>query len=585
MEKTTKQKAYDDVLELVQAVTAKRAAVSQEQLETPPDPQFGDISFGCFALSKVFNKDPKIIAKHLSDLINNQLNAIKKQTLVKKTSAVGPYINFFVNTARFAKLLFKRIDRQKKQFGNSDEYKNKRVVVEYASPNTNKPLTLGHIRNIALGWSLAEILKTQGWKVYKAEIRNDRGAAICKAMIAWEKWGNGKTPKSENKKGDHFLGEYYVLFSKKLKNNPALAREIEDCLKKWEAGDRKTRKLWKKTQKWAINGIEETYKTLGADFDKVFYESDIYKNGVEIVKKGLKDGKLIKDKKGNIIAPLEKKYHIPDSILLRADKTAVYTTQDLYLAEAKYKQFKFDQSLYVVGAEQNLHFQQLFATFDLLGLPWAKKSKHISYALINLPEGRMKSREGTVVDADDLIEKVQDMAKEEIQARHKNISEKLLTKQSLQIALAAIKYYILQVDPKREMIYNPQESLSLQGRTGPYLQYMLVRIRSIIKMSKIKPGGKIDYKQLQTPLEHQLIILLGDFPEVLKQSAENYNPSLLAKYLYNLAKTFSAFYREHKVLDYENPKQTVARLKLITGIELVLEKGLRLLGIECPESM
>ncbi len=586
MKKTTKQKALEDTIELLNAASGGKAQISLHDITPSSQAEFGDLSFACHPLSKIFQKDPATIAKNLSLIINEQLSAVKKKTLIHQTEARGAYVNFFLKTDRFAELLFKRMGEEKKRFGDSKIFEEQKIIVEYASPNTNKPLTLGHIRNIALGWSIAELLKTQGAKVFKTEIRNDRGAAMCKAMVAWEHWGEGKTPKSEKKKGDHFVGEYYVLFSQKVEENPALKDEVQACLQKWEEKDPKTRKLWKKMRGWVLEGIEQTYKTLGADFNKAFYESDIYALGANMVKKGFKEGKFVKDDAGNIIAPLEKDYHIPNAILLRADGTSVYITQDIYLSEAKYKKWKFDRSLYVVGMEQELHFQKLFAIFDILNFPWAKNNTHISYGWINLPDGRMKSRTGNVVDADNFITEIQTIAKEEIKSHEEKISQKELEIRSLQIALGAIKYYILQVDPKTTMVFDPKKSISLQGRTGPYLQYMAVRMQSILKkIPRSIARGKISHTLFSTKEEHTLVVLLGDFPEILLESAENYNPSLLGKYLYELTKTFSLFYEKHKVIDESNIEISRARVVLIRHLLFVLTKGLHLLGIEAPKRM
>lgn len=586
MKKTTKQKALEDVMELLNAATGGKAQISLRDIEPSSRMEFGDFSFACHQVSKIFASDPVFVAKNLALIINEQLSAVKKKTLIDKTEARGPYINFFLKTDRFAQLLFKRIEEEGKNFGDSQIFAGQKIAVEYASPNINKPLTLGHIRNIALGWSIAELLKTQGAKVFKTEIRNDRGAAMCKAMIAWLHWGEGKTPKSEKKKGDHFVGEYYVLFSKKSEENLALKDEVQTCLQKWEKKDAKTRKLWKKMRGWVLEGIEQTYKTLGADFDKSFYESDIYEKGAEIVKKGFHEGKFVKDEKGNIIASLLKDYHIPNAILLRADGTSVYITQDIYLAEAKYKKWKIDRSLYVVGMEQELHFQKLFAIFNILHFSWAKNNTHISYGWVNLPDGRMKSRTGHVVDADNFITEIQTFAKEEIQNRDSAIRQKELEARSLEIALGAIKYYILQVDPKTTIVFDPKKSLSLQGRTGPYLQYMAVRMQSLLaKTPKNILRGEISYARFSTKEEHALIVLLGDFPEILLKAGEDSNPSILSKYLYELAKTFSIFYEQHKVIDTTNIEISRARVVLIRHILLVLTKGLQLLGIQVPKSM
>lgn len=586
MSKTILQKAKEDAQELLLFTTGKKSEIRVEDFECPKEREWGDLAFATFRLTKLFQKDPTTIAKNLTLLIKEQLTFVKKRTLIRHVEARGPYVNFFIDTPRFAEMLFKKLTMQKEKFGDSKIFFGKRVVVEYGSPNTNKPLTLGHIRNIALGSSIAKLLQTQGWKVSSVEIRNDRGASICQAMIAWNRWGEGKTPKGEGMKGDHFLGQYYVRFKKESEQNPALKDEIQQCLQLWEQADPQTRKLWKKTQAWVLDGIEETYRTLGIKFDKIFYESAIYQKGVALVKKGIQERVLKHDEKGNVIAPLETLYKLPPLVLIRADGTSVYATQDIHLAHAKYKLFKFHKSLYVVGNEQNLYFQQLFAALDLLGFQHVKNCEHIAYALVNLLEGRMKSREGRVVDADELIQETQELVKKELEKREEELSSKELEKRSRMIALAAIKYYILQVDSKTTITFDPKKSITLNGRTGPYLQYMAVRIQSIFKKVPLKLSrGKINPHILKTPEEHAILILLSDFPNILSYSANRYEPSYLAKYLYELAKSFSIFYEKHKVIDESNIELSHARIHLTKKILLVLKKGLFILGIEVPERM
>jgi len=405
-------------------------------------------------------------------------------------------------------------------------------------------------------------------------------------MIAWNLWSEGKTPKTENMKGDHFMGQYYVRFKKEAEKEPTLKDEVQKCLKLWEQEDPATRKLWKKTQRWVLDGIEETYKTLGVKFDKIFYESAIYKKGVALVEKGIRENILQYDEKGNVIASLETFYKLPPLVLIRSDGTSVYATQDLYLAHAKNKRFKFHKSLYVVGNEQKLYFQQLFATLDFLGFQPIKNCEHIAYALVNLPEGRMKSREGKVVDADELIKETKELVKQELKAREEKLSPKELEKRSQLIALAAIKYYILQIDSKTTIIFDPKKSITLNGRTGPYLQYTTARIYSILKKIPLKLSrGKINPRVLTTEEEHNILLLLAEFPDVLLFGAHHYEPSFLAKYLYELAKNFSIFYEKHKIIDENNMELSRARIQFVKNILLVLKKGLSILGNEVPERM
>ena len=577
---TTINKIHQEIIDLLQIVGGKDFVVTQKDFSTPPDHKMGEIAFGCFALTKTFKKDPKIIAGNLAGIINKQLKGLKKFKFIEKVEAAGPYLNFYFKKEILAKEVLSEIEKEKDNFGQSKSGQGKKVMVEYVSPNTNKPLHLGHIRNAALGWSIYKILEASGYKVVKSILINDRGIHICKSMLAFQKWG--PEPEDKKLKGDFLVGKYYIMFGQKVKEDPKLQDEAQEMLRKWEAGDKKVVTLWKKMNKLALTGHEETYKKLKVSFDKKYLESDLYKHGKEIVKEGLEKG-IFKEEDGAVMVELEK-YGLPNKVLQRSDGTALYITQDLYLAQKKVKENKLDISIYVVGSEQDLQLKQVFKTLELLGYSWAKNCYHLSHGLVYLPEGKMKSREGKVVDADNLIKELESLARKELSGRYKKISKKELESRALIIALGAIKYYILQVDPKSNMHFDPKESLSFNGRTGPYLQYTYARINSILKKAKTKLPKKVDYNQLVELEEKNMIFSLARFSLIIEESAENYDPSALAKYLYELANDFNNYYHKYPILKSE-AKTSQARLNLINSVSLVLKKGLELLGIEVLKEM
>ena len=477
-------------------------------------------------------------------------------------------------------IILNKIIKEKKKYGDSDIGQKKKIMVEFSSPNTNKPLHLGHLRNIVIGWSVAQLLEAVGFKVIKASLLNDRGIHICKGMVAYKEWGDNKKPTI---KPDHFVGKYYVLFEKEVKKNPNLQKELLKLLDKLEKKSTSTIVLWKRLNKWAENGFKETYSNLGVLFDKVYRESEIYKKGERVILRGFEKGIFKKDKNGAVIADLEK-YGLPNKVLLRANGTAIYITQDIYLAVLKFKEYRLKKSIYCVGNEQDLYLKQLFKILELLGYYWAKDCYHLSHGMVFLPEGKMKSREGKVVEADDLILKLKVFASEEILKRRLNIQKTQLSKRSLEIALGALKYYLLQVEPSKNVYFEPQKSISFIGRTGPYVQYAHARICSILRKAKHLSFSKIDYSCLNSKEEKELVILLAKFPLVIKKSALNYNPAFLAQYLYQLAEKFNLFYENSPVLK-TNEKIKKARLLLISCIKIVINKGLNLLGIATPEKM
>ncbi|MBS3084446.1 arginine--tRNA ligase [Candidatus Pacearchaeota archaeon] len=539
-------------------------------IEIPKDYSKGDFAFTCFFLSGIMKMPPHEIAIQIRKAIGNA------PLEFSDIETAGAYINFFLNRKSLAYQIIKKIKKEGDNFGKNNGGKKEKTMIEFPSPNTNKPLHLGHLRNMSLGESLSRISEFNGEKVVRANLNNDKGIHICKSILAYKKWGKGKKP-SEKLKSDHLVGNFYVLYSKKEKENPGIEKEVHDLLGKWEKGDKETVNLWKKMNKWAFQGFNETYKNFGITHDKEYFESKIYKKGKEIILDGVKKGIFEKLEDGSIKFDL-KKWGLGEKYLLRADGTSLYITQDLYLAYLKQKEFKLTKSYYVVGSEQEYHFRVLFKILEKLGIP-LKGLKHLSYGMVNLPEGKMKSREGTVVDADNLIEEMENLAKREISKREK-ISSKELEKRSHTIALAAIKYFLLKIDIKKDMLFNTKESISLEGNTGPYLLYSYARANSILKKSK-KEVSSVMPEELEEK-ETELILKTGEFPEIIKKSYNSLDPSLIANYSYELAKIFNEFYHSLDVIGSEKEE---FRLGLVDSFKQVLKNSLYLLGIDILERM
>lgn len=570
---TPSVKIKKDIVNLIKKHAGKTAAIDEKDIVIPPDPEMGDFSLPCFGLAKIIKDSPQNIAAKLKD-------KIKPAGLIFAVENSGPYLNFRVHRKKFAEIILRQIAKEKKKYGNSTTGRGKKVYIEYVSPNTNKPLHLGHLRNGFLGEAVSNIFETAGYKIIRGVLNNDRGMGISKSMLMYEKFGRGETPESAGLKSDHFVGKYYVMFEQKGKGNPEMEEELRQMLQKWEEGDKKTLELWKKMNQWAIKGYKETYKKIGIGFDKEYFESEIYKRGKEIVLENFKKGVFTRDENKNIIAKLD---GLPDRVLLRADGTAVYITTDLAYAEKVFKENKISKLIYIVGNEQDLSFKQLFQILKMLGHKFS--TEHLSYGIVNLPEGRMKSREGTVVDADDLIIKLEDYTIREIKNRHDFLKEKEVERRATPIALSALKYFILNVGPKNSMVFDPRASLSFTGNTGPYLLYTYARISNIFEKARApKTFGKINYEKLLGDNEHKIISDLARFGEVLETAGKNYDPSELSKYLYGLAKDFSDFYRDENVLKAEKETKK-ARLFFLRDLQIVFEKGLRLLGIEPIKKM
>ena len=577
------QKVREHIFTLVVKAAGRPVTPAEAPLVYPPATVAGDFALPCFQIGKLFGASPVDTAAMLSQGIQPLL---AKYPQLERVEPAGPYVNFYLNRNKFAAEVLEEIEKSRNTYGQAKIGQGKRIMIEYFSPNTNKQLTIGHVRNMLLGCSLQEIFKFLGYKVVSATINNDRGIAIAKVIVAYQKWGEGKTPKTEGMKPDHFVGSLYVRFGQAVSQQPQLDAEAKAVLKKWEAGDKKTIAVWKKLMAWVQAGFSETLARLDVDkFDENYFESEIYTQGRDLVEKGLKKGALVQGEDGVIIAPLEKTKGLPDKVVLRSDGTSVYVTQDIYLASLKAKH-KLDMSIYVVGSEQDLYLKQLFAILDLLNLPGVGVTRHLSYGMIRLPDGKIKSREGVVegTAADDILDELETLAKAEIKKRDPDISKKDLTERARQIGLAAIKFYILQVDPKTTMVFEPQRSIALTGHTGPYLQYVHARINGIFEKAEGSSLPKNSVNDFSNDTEFILVKLLSRFPNTLSETAAKFSPARLADYLYELARAFSAFYEDVPILKGE-PSLQPQRLALLKATQTVMRTGLELLGIPTPKKM
>jgi arginyl-tRNA synthetase len=559
----------------------------------------GDLTLVAFPLTRVSRRSPEQTAGEIGEYLSGHLDAISGYNAIKG------FLNLTIAPAEWAKRLQAIASSEEYGFTHAAEG-TATVVIEYSSPNTNKPLHLGHIRNNLLGFSLSRISSAAGFNVIRTNIVNDRGIHICKSMVAWQMFGNGRMPEDEGMKGDHFVGDFYVLFEKKYREqieelvaagstpdeareNAPLMQEARRMLLKWEAGDEETVSLWHTMNNWVYEGFDVTYKALGVEFDKIYYESDTYKMGKELVLSSLEEGHLIRKEDGSVWIDLSAD-KLDQKLLLRSDGTAVYMTQDLGTAVIRYNDYHFDRHIYVVGNEQNYHFQVLALTLLRMGYEWARGLHHFSYGMVELPEGRMKSREGTVVDADDLIAEMTATATTMSQELGKLGGYSETEKENIcrQIGLGALKYYILKVDPKKNMTFNPAESIDFNGNTGPFIQYTYARIRSVMKKAEETGAGtgRDDCTNvLPNAKEISVIKLLNDFPALVQEAAGELSPALIANYCYELAREFNQFYHDYTILGENDGKIRDFRLKLSELTGRVLESGLWLLGIEAPERM
>lgn len=552
-------------------------------LENPPDPGMGDLGFPMFMFAKKFRKGPPVIAREVAEILSGDVELAE----YGRVQSQGPYVNVFVSREKATESVLKNILLSPESYGKTNSLSGRKIMIEFSSPNTNKPLHLGHLRNDALGESVSRILKFLGAEVYKVCIINNRGVHICKSMLAYKKFGNNETPESLGVKSDRFVGDFYVKFAKWASEDPGAEAEAQEVLRKWEAGDPDTVALWKKMNNWAVSGMERTYKRTGVSFDKYYFESDTYLLGKDAIAKGLEEKIFYKDEEGTTWVDLTEE-NLDKKVLLRKDGTSVYITQDIGTAIQRHNDWPFDQLVYVVGSEQIYHFKVLFLVLKKLGYSWADMLYHLSYGMVNLPEGRMKSREGTVVDADDLIDSLRDMAVEEIKVKNREEAVGDINDVAEKIALGALHYFLLQVTPSKDMLFNPKESLSFNGDTGPYLQYMGARITSVLKKAEASPsvqGAVSDYSLLDEEYEWELLKLLAKFPDVVDEAGRNMDPSRIALYLYELSKGFSRFYHECPILDEKNPVLSKTRLDLAKAVLVVLKNAMNLVMIPFLESM
>ena len=562
-------------------------------------PEFeGDLTIVVFPLLRISKKGPEQTAGELGNYFVEQLKNVTAYNVIKG------FLNLTISDYYW--LDFFNQNRNLDNFGKSELRDEDPVVIEYSSPNTNKPLHLGHIRNNLLGWSVSAILKANGENVKKVNLVNDRGIHICKSMLAWQKWGDGITPSSALKKGDKLVGDFYVLFDKKYKEEVAnlvasgmekekaeqqapLLVEAKQMLKKWETGDEEVRKLWSEMNGWVYDGFDVTYKRLGIEFDKIYYESETYLLGKAIVDKGLEKGVLFKKEDGSVWCDLSSD-GLDEKLLLRANGTSVYMTQDLGTAELRYNDYHPRELVYVVGNEQNYHFEVLRLILKKLGRSWAENIVHLSYGMVELPHGKMKSREGTVVDADELMDEMYNTAKQTTEelGKYNDFSPEEADNLYRMLSLGALKYFMLKVDPKKTMMFNPEESIDFNGNTGPFIQYTHARIRSVIRKGKEQGNtwDTDDFKKVEmASKEKSLIKLLYDYPATLEQAAQNFSPAMIANYIYDLAKEFNQFYQEITILKEEDVGKRAFRLALSEFTGNTIKSAMKLLGIEVPEKM
>ncbi len=561
----------------------------------------GDFTLVVFPYLQICGiKNPVELAEKIGSYVQSRCDLIASYNVIKG------FLNFVVSDKYWKSFLEDNFRNE--TFGYTAIKEETPIVIEYSSPNTNKPLHLGHVRNNLLGWSVAEILKANGYAVKKVNLVNDRGIHICKSMLAWQRFSDGETPESSGMKGDHLVGKYYVAFDKAYKaeieelvakgmdkeeaeKQAPILLEAQDMLRRWEEKDPEVLALWKQMNGWVYEGFDATYAKLGVDFDKVYYESETYLLGKDLVNKGLSEGVFYRREDGSVWIDLTKD-GLDEKLLLRKDGTSVYMTQDLGTACLRHEDFKSERLIYVVGNEQNYHFSVLKLVLEKLGLSWAKDLYHLSYGMVKLPNGKMKSREGTVVDADDLVEQMVETARIQTEAHGKTegFTEEQASKLYSQLALGALKYFILKVDPKKNMLFNPEESIDFNGNTGPFIQYTHARIRSIIR--KAQEEQQIDVKSLQMGSDYELngkekevLSVLYSFPEVVHQAGDTYSPALIANFAFNLAKSFNAFYQDTPILREESSEIKKMRLALTYFVGSTIKSAMHLLGIEVPERM
>ena len=594
----------NSVIEAVKALYGQEVAPKMVQIQKTKQEFEGNLTLVVFPFLKISKKKPEDTAQEIGQYLQDNCSAVATFNVVKG------FLNLVIAQSAWLQLLAD-IDADAKYGERKADENSPLVMIEYSSPNTNKPLHLGHVRNNLLGWSLAKIMEANGNKVVKTNIVNDRGIHICKSMLAWLKYGNGETPETSGKKGDHLIGDYYVAFDKhyreevkqltakyvaegmdteeaekKAKEEAPLIKEAHEMLVKWEQNDPEVRALWEKMNNWVYAGFDETYKALGVGFDKIYYESQTYLKGKAKVEEGLAKGLFERHEDNSVWADLTNE-GLDQKLLLRSDGTSVYMTQDIGTAEMRFKDFPIDKMIYVVGNEQNYHFQVLSILLDRLGFKWGKELVHFSYGMVELPNGKMKSREGTVVDADDLIATMISDAKKtsEELGKFADMTDEERSEIARVVGLGALKYFILKVDARKNMLFNPEESIDFNGNTGPFIQYTYARIRSIMRKAADleKVEGQLTAELSQK--EINLIQKMSDYASAVEQAGKDYSPSGIANYCYELTKEFNQFYHDFSILKEEDTQKRAVRLRIAANVAKVISNGMALLGIEVPERM
>ena len=559
------------------------AELGELVVQKPPKPELGDIAFPLFAYAKTFRTTPHKLAGLLCERLEKRTDLPEGELLV-----AGPYLNVRIDISEMANTLYGEVLEKGDDYGNSTMLAGRRVMVEFSCPNTNKPLHLGHLRNDSIGESISAILKANGAEVRKVNLINNRGVHICKSMLAYQKFGNKETPESSGMKGDHLVGKYYVRFAQWEKEDPTATEQAQKMLQQWEDGDPEVLSLWNLMNKWTLDGVGETYAKTGVSFDHFYYESDTYMLGKDKVLDGLDKGVFYREHDGSVWIDLDE-IKLDKKVLLRKDGTSLYLTQDIGTAIARHEDWPFDMLIYVVASEQTYHFKVLFHVLDKLGYPWAKDLHHLAYGMVNLPEGKMKSREGTVVDADDLFAQLTHLAKTEIMEKGREEAVGDVQATSEAIALGALNYFLLQTNPMKDMVFNPSESISFSGNTGPYLQYMGARISSMMrKFAEVETeyeGIGFDGSLLSLQEERELLKMVASFGEVVEEAGRDLNPSAVTAFLYDLSRLFSKYYHDHPVLKAPSAPLVRARVALVAMVLQVFRNAYALVGIPFLESM
>ncbi len=593
------QQVENFILQAIPQLYHQEIDISLVQIQKTKKDFDGELTVVTFPFVKLARKSPEAIGVELGEWL------VANAPIIKGFNVIKGFLNLSINPRYWLQML--QMITQDPYYGSKLPKPDAPVMmIEYSSPNTNKPLHLGHIRNNLLGYSIAEIQKANGWNVVKTNIVNDRGIHICKSMLAWQKFGNGETPESSGMKGDHLVGKYYVIFDKEYKKQVAdllqqgmsedeakkkapLMIEAQEMLRKWENDDVTVRQLWEMMNKWVYAGFDQTYKQLGVDFDKIYYESETYLEGKNKVEEGLSKGVFYKKEDGSVWADLTQD-GLDEKLLLRADGTSVYMTQDIGTAKLRYDDYPIQKMVYVVGNEQNYHFQVLALLLDKVGFSWGKDLVHFSYGMVELPEGKMKSREGTVVDADDLMQEMVQTALDTANELGKLDGLSVDEVQSIanMVGLGALKYFILKVDPRKNMTFNPKESIDFNGNTGPFIQYTHARIQSVLRKAidqGISISGEVQLQQDLAEKEISLLRLLADFPAVIEQAGNDFSPALIANYAYDLVKEYNQFYHDFSILKETNVAVRHFRLVLSREIARVIKSSMKLLGIDVPDRM